>query len=270
MCFVMAEMVEMVAITSRAQIHNLNEIKRLENNHFVRLGQGETKTVKVCGGELNALALHYKKFVGSRRIGIDIRTCKEIEDHFLNIAEAMEYLHECIKDQPVGLHLILNTYEHGHAAWSLDGCKRSADANNVIMQLWHDGHATQWLLPDNPAAMETDGGSPDAKPVPGNRLDELIHLSKLMHRLSKTYQGLREQQGFQDELEQRPYDEKDALVFNLAELIKKKARPVLHVVDIATSIHEWATGDLNPEQTRFRAAYQTWKSRPVPEPKRRF
>lgn len=260
----------MVAVTSRALIHNLNEIRRLERNHFVRLGQGESKTVQACGVELNALALHYKKYVGSRRIGIEVDTCREVEDYFTNIAEAMDYLSECIQGQPVGLHLIFDTYEHGHAAWSQDGCKRSADANNVIMQLWHDGHAAQWFLPDSSAAMEPGGGSPEAKTVPGNRLDELIHMAKLMRRLSGIYQGLREQQGFQDELKQRLYDEKDALVFNLADLIKKKARPVLHVVDIATSIHEWATGDLNPEQARFQAAYRTWKNRPIPEPRRRF
>ena len=59
-----------------------------------------------------------------------------------------------------------------------------------------------------------------------------------------------------------PYDEKDALIYNLAELFKKKARPVLHVVDIAALIHEWATGDPNPQQAQFMVAYKTWKNRP--------
>ncbi len=259
----------MVAITSRRLVHNLNEIKRLERNHFVRLGQGATKTVQACGVELDALALHYKKYVGSRRVGIESRTCKEIEDHFSSIADAMEHLHACIQAQPTGMHLIYDTYEHGHAAWSLDGCKRSADANNVIMQLWHDGQAAQWFLPESPVAPAAEAPDPGAVPLPGNRLEELNHLAHLMRRLSGIYQGLQDPQATADENGRPLFDEKDALVFSLAELIKKKARPVLHAVDIATSIHEWATGDLNPEPARFQAAYQTWKNRPIPESKRR-
>jgi len=266
----MAEMADMVAVTSRRLIHNLNELKRLENNHFVRLGQSETKTVKVCGGELNALALHYKKYVGSQRVGIDSSTCKDIGDHFNTVAEAMEHLHECIQDQPTGLHLIYNTYEHGHAAWSLDGCKRSAEAKNVIMQLWHDGNAAQWFLPEVAAALTLEDQSPGAQPVPGNRLDELVHLANLLRRLSGIYHGLEDHQELPEGPRRPLFDGKDALVFNLAELIKKKARPVLHVVDIATSIHEWATGDLNPEPARFHAAYQTWKNRPYPDVRKRF
>jgi hypothetical protein len=169
----------------------------------------------------------------------------------------------------VGIHLIYDTYEHGHAAWSLDGGKRSAEANNVIMQLWHDGHAAQWLLPEAPVSGAEGAENPGARMVPGNRLDELVHLAGLMRRLSGVYQGLHDQQEPREVPGGPQLDEKDALVFNLAELIKKKARPVLHVVDIATSIHEWATGDPNPEQARFQAAYRTWKNRPLPEPRRR-
>jgi len=249
----------MVAVTSRRLIHNLNEIKRLETHHFVRLGQGVTKTVKVCGGELKALALHYKTYVGSQRVGIERETCKDIEDHFTAIAEAMEHLRACIQDQPTGIRHIYDTYQHGHAAWSLDGAQRSSEANNVIMQLWHDGHADQWFLPEPAPA---PGDDPGARSVPGNRLEELDHLGGLMRRLAATYQNL---QGRVDSPGSGPtafYDEKDALVFNLAELIRKKARPVLHTVDIATSIHEWATGDPNPQQGRFQSAYQAWKNRP--------
>jgi hypothetical protein len=252
---------DMVAITSRIVIHDLNELQRLEKNHFGRLGQSETKTVKVCGGELNALALHYKKHVGSRRVGIDRKTCKEIEDHFSNIAEAMDYLHECIQDQPTGIHHIFNTYEHGHASWSLDGYKRPADANNVIMQLWHDGHASQWFLPGPVVAVEPESGSPSVKPVPENRMDELVHLANLMRKLSTIYRGLQDHSGAQDSHQRLLYDEKDALVVNLAGLVKGKARPVLHVVDIATLIHEWATGDPIPQHARFRDAYRAWKTR---------
>jgi len=256
----------MVGITSRRLIHNLNEIKRLETHHFTRLGQGEAKTVKVCGGELNALALHYMKFVGSRRVGIDTRTCQEVEEHFRNIAEAMEHLHACLLDQPVGIQHIYNTYEHGHAAWSLDGHQRSTEANNVIMQLWHDGHAAEWFMPAL-AAAQVEGEDPGTNLVPQNRQDELVHLAGLMRRLSGIYQGL---QGIEKRDPKLTFDEKDALVFNLAELIRQKARPALHSVDIATSIHVWATGDLNPEPTRFVGAYRAWKNRPVPDGGRLF
>lgn len=259
----MVEMADMVAATSRALIHNLNEIKRLENNHFTRLGQGEAKTVAICGNELSALALHYKRHVGSRRIGLEADTCQEIERYCVRVAEAMDALHQAIRDQPVGLPLLFDTYEHGHAAWSLDGAKRSADAKNVMMQLWHDGQAAQWLLPGN-----ADDRAGD-KPAAGHRLEELVHLSDLMRKVAAIYQGLRDQQGSMNDL-RPPFDEKDALVFNLADLIKKKVRPVLHTVDIASSIHEWATGDLNPERDRFRVAYQGWKNRPLPEARRRF
>lgn len=259
----------MVAITSRRLIHNLNELKRLEKNHFVRLGLGETKTVKACGVELDALALHYRKFVGSRRVGLEDRTCREIEDHFSSIADAMENLLACIQAQPSGLHLIYDTYEHGHAAWSLDGCQRSADANNVIMQLWHDGHAAQWFLPEPPPARALAESAPDPGAIPGNRQEELVHLANLMRRLSGIYRSLQDSQTSLDGNGRLHFDEKDALVFNLAELIRKKARPGLHAVGIATSIHEWATGDLSPEPARFQAAYQAWKNRPQQEPKRR-
>ena len=259
----------MVAITSRRLIHNLNELHRLEKDYFVRLGQGPFKTVKVCGTELNTLALHYKKHVGSRRVGMEGSTCREIADHFGGIAEAMDQLVECIQDQPAGIHHIFNTYQHGHAAWSMDGCKRSADANNAIRQLWQDGHAADWFLPQLSAAGAENSDS-GTRQVPGNRLEELNHLAGLMRRLADIYQGLQSQQGSQKENGKLCYDEKDALVFNLAELIRKQARPVLHTVDIATSIHEWATGDLNPPQARFQAAYQIWKNRPQPEGRKRL
>jgi hypothetical protein len=258
----MAEMVDMVAITSRSLVHNLNEIKRLEKNYFNRLGQSEANTVKACGHELNALALHYKKYVTSRRLGIDSMTCKEIENYFDNIATAMDYLLECIKDRPMAIHDIYNSYEHGHTSWSHDGYKRSSDTNNVIMQLWHDSYATHWLLPKRSAVLNAGNGITETKQTPENRLDELALLTKLMRRLSKTYQGLKTQRGSQADEKALPYDEKDALIYNLAELFKKKARPVLHVVDIATLIHEWATGDPNPQQAQFMAAYKTWKNRP--------
>lgn len=259
----------MVSVTSRALIHNLNEIKRLEKNHFARLGQGETKTVLICGNELNALALHYKRHVGSRRIGIEADTCQDIERYCSTVAEAMEGLLEAIRDQPVGLPLLFDTYEHGHAAWSLDGAKRSADANNVMMQLWHDGQAAQWLLSSGPEAGAPAPGA-NANPVNGNRLEELVHLADLMRKVAAIYQALRDQQGSQNDYRKPLFDEKDALVFHLADLIKKKVRPVLHTVDIASSIHEWATGELNPERDRFRVAYQSWKNRPLPEARRRF
>jgi hypothetical protein len=83
-----------------------------------------------------------------------------------------------------------------------------------------------------------------------------------MRRLSKTYQELKEQQGSMDSHKNKLYDEKDALVFNLAELVKKKARPVSHVIDIATMTHEWATGDPNSQQARFLVAFKKWKDRP--------
>ena len=262
----MAETVGMVGVTSRRLIHNLNEIKRLETHHFTRLGLGEAKTVQVCGGELNALALHYMKFVGSRRVGIDTRTCREIEEHFTAVAEAMEHLHACLANPPKGIQHIYNTYEHGHAAWSLDGHQRSTEANNVIMQLWHDGHAADWFLPALAAASPEDGEL-DTSLVPQNRQDELVHLAGMMRRLSGIYQGL---QGLERGDPKLSFDEKDALVFNLAELIRQKARPALHSVDIATSIHVWATGDLNPEPARFVGAYRTWKNRPLQEAGRRF
>jgi len=91
-----------------------------------------------------------------------------------------------------------------------------------------------------------------------------------MRKVAAIYQGLRDQQGPPNDVRKAPFDEKDALVFNLADLIKKKVRPVLHTVDIASSIHEWATGELNPERDRFRTAYQGWKNRPVSEARRRF
>ncbi len=258
----MAGMVDMVAITSRSVIHNLNEIKRLEKNYFDRLGQSEAKTIKVCGPELNALALHYKRYVASRRLGMDEMTCVEIENYFNNIATAMDNLLGCIKDKPMAIHHIYNSYEHGHTSWSLNGCKRSSDMNNVIMQLWHDGNASHWFLPKKHAALGDESGNTSVKPIAENRQDELIHLIKLMRRLSKIYQGLKNKRGSQGVDGILPFDEKDALVFNLAELVKKKARPVLHVIDIATSIHEWATGDPNPQHVRFLAAYKTWKDRP--------
>ena len=214
----------------------------------------------ICGHELNALALHYKRHVGSRRIGVEMDTCQEIERYCTSVAAAMDALHEAIRDQPVGLPLLFDTYEHGHTAWSMDGCKRSADANNVMMQLWHDSQAAQWLLPGN-AGDKTGAGS---------RLEELVHMPDLMRKVAAIYQGLRDQQDSQNHVKKPPFDEKDALVFNLADLIKKKVRPVLHTVDIASSIHEWATGELNPKRDRFRAAYQGWKNRPLPEARRRF
>ncbi len=259
----------MVALTSRSLIHNLNEIRRLEKNHFHRLGQGETKTVKACGSELESLALHYKTYVGSQRVGIDGGTSKTLEAYFSQVAEAMEHLEACLRHHPAGIHLIYDTYEHGHAAWSLDGGRRSADMNNVIMQLWHEGHAAQWFLPTGPDPSEGEAADPSAWPAQGSRAEELIQMSALMRRLAKVYAGLQAHRGFLNGSDQPGYDEKDALVFNLAELIKKKARPVLHTVEISTSIHEWATGDLNPPQARFLAAYQTWKNRPLPEAMKR-
>jgi hypothetical protein len=253
----------MVALTSRRLIHNLNEIRLLESDYFVRLGKGPFKTAKVCGSELNALALHYKKHVGSRRLGMGSGTCREIADHFNRVAEAMDHLFECIQVQPPGIQTIFKTYEHGHAAWSLDGCKRSSDAKNIVMQLWHDGHASDWFLPEPPPA-EAEGTILGVRPIPLNRLDELNHLAGLMRQLSDIYLGLQDQQRNQPVSRIPFYDEKDALVFNLAELIRKQARPGLHTVEIATSIHAWATGDLNPPQARFQAAYQNWKERPRP------
>jgi hypothetical protein len=255
----------MVAVSSRRLIHNLNEISRLENDHFVRLGQGETKTVHACGGELKSLALHYKHHVGSRRVGIERESCREMEDHFQSVAEAMEQLHARILDQPPGLRNLYRTYEQGHAAWSTEGPRRSSDANHAIMQLWHDGHASEWFLAD-PSDLVVALEASDGRPVPGNRLEELVHLAGLMRRLASIYQALH--QGARGGPEP-PFDEKDALVSNLAELIRRNARPVLHTVGIATSIHAWATGDVNPQQARFMAAYQAWKIRPRPESRRR-
>jgi hypothetical protein len=252
----------MVAVSSRRLIHNLNEIRRLETDHFVRLDRGEAKTVHACGGELKALALHYKHHVGSRRLGIERRTCQDMEEHFRSVAEAMESLHACILDQPPGLRNLFRTYEQGHASWTVEGPHRSSDANHEIMQLWHDGHASEWFLAEPAGSSEPV----DDRPIPGNRLEELAHLAGLMRHLASIYQGLQEGQGGSQE---PPFDEKDALVANLAELIKKKARPVLHTVGIAASIHEWATGEVNPQQVRFMAAYQAWKIRPRPEPRRR-
>ncbi len=262
MCVVMAEMIHMPAITSRSLIHNLNDIKRLEKDYFDRLGQSQTKTIKVCGHELNSLALHYKKFVASRRVGIDEMTCKEIENYFNNIATAMNNLLECIQDQPMEIYHIYNSYEHGHTSWSLSGSKRSSDINNIIMQLWHDGNASSWFLPQKHAALDIGNESASARSVHGNRIDELVHLANLMRRLSNIYQRLKNKHHSLEGNKIILYDEKDALIINLAELLKKKARPVLHVVDIATSIHEWATGDPNPQQALFTAAYKKWKNRP--------
>ena len=255
-------MVDMVAVTSRSLIHNLNEIKRLEKNYFDRLGKNETKTIKVCGPELNALALYYKNYVASRRLGIDEMTCREIENYFNNIATAMNNLLECINDRPMEIHHIYNSYEHGHTSWSLDGCRRSSDINNVIMQLWHDGNAPYWFLPEKHPALGTGDGSVNARAIPENRLDELVNLVKLMRRLSQIYQGLKNRHSSHIGDKNIPFDEKDALVFNVAELVKKKARPVLHAIDISTLIHEWATGEPNPQQARFVAAYMKWKNRP--------
>lgn len=262
MCFVMAGMVDMVAITSRSLVHNSNEVRRLEKTYADRLDQGELRTVRACGSELNTLALHYKKYTASRRVGIESMTCREIENHFNNIAAAMEHLFECIDDQPAAIHSIFHSYEHGHTSWSLDGCKRSSDVNNVIMQLWHDGNASHWFLPKPQATPRVGSDEAESRSVPENRPEELLHLAKLMRRLAKTYQKLKTQRGYQDLDGDGIFDEKDALVFNLAELLKRKARPVLHVVGIAALIHEWATGDPSPQHLRFMAAYKTWKNRP--------
>jgi hypothetical protein len=261
LCFVRAEMADMVESSPRRAVHNSNEIKRLEKNYFDRLGHSETKTIKICGHELNALALYYKNYVSSRRLGIEAMTCGEIENYFDDIAAAMDNLLSCIRDPPMAIHHIYNSYEHGHASWSMDGCKRSSDVNNVIMQLWHDGNAACWFLPKKSITGGEENGSNNIGSIPEHRLDELIHLARLMRRLSKIYQELKNQRGSLDGDKNAPYDEKDALVFNLAELFKKKARPVLHVIDIATLIHEWATGDPNPQQARFKASYKMWKNR---------
>ncbi|MBI1753582.1 MAG: hypothetical protein HY014_15905 [Acidobacteria bacterium] len=247
----------MVAFPSRRLIHNLNEIKRLETRHFVRLGQGEAKTATVCGGELKALALHYKTYLGSRRLGLDAKAYRDIEAYFGCVAQAMDQLRACLQDQPRSLKRLLDTYEHGHSAWTRDGSRRAVDANNTIMQLWQDSHAAGWF-----AAPSSGEGEPGA--APENRQEELMRLASLMRHLSGIYHGLQEQPQAQREEPRPAFDEKDALVFNLAELIKKKARPVLHTVGIAASIHEWATGDQHSQQARFQAAYQTWKSRPDP------
>ncbi|WLT30979.1 hypothetical protein [Geothrix sp. PMB-07] len=252
----------MVAIPSRRLIHNLNEIQRLETRHFVRLGQGEAKTATVCGGELKALALHYKTYLGSRRLGLDARAYQDIEAYFGRVAQAMDQLLDCLQDQPRGLRLVLDTYEHGHSAWTLDGSRRTVDANNAIRQLWQDGHAAEWFL--TPSSCEGEPVAGVSGRGPENRQEELRHLTNLMHRLSGIYRGLQEQPQARRDEARPPFDEKDALVFNLAELIKKKARPVLHTVGIATLIHEWATGDQHPQQARFQAAYQSWKNRPDP------
>ncbi|MDP1830941.1 MAG: hypothetical protein Q8K67_02695 [Geothrix sp.] len=206
----MAETVGMVAITSRSLIHNLNEIKRLEKNHFGRLGQSETKTVKACSHELKALALYYKKYVASRRLGIDILMCEEIENYFNNIATAMDHLRECINDQPMAIHTIYDTYEHGHTSWSLDGGKRSSDINNVIMQLWHDGNAADWFLSKNATPMDINDDSLSSKQIAKTRQDELITLAQLMHKLSFIYQGLKEQYIFQSRDMNRYYPDLSA------------------------------------------------------------
>jgi hypothetical protein len=185
----------MAAITSRSVIHNLNELERLEKRYFVRLEPSATKTVKACGHELRSLALYYKKYVVSRRVGIDTMTCEEIEHYFNNIASAMDHLLGCIRNPPLAIHHIYHSYEHGHAAWSLDGGKRSSDVNNLIMQSWHDGHVGSWFLTKNAAKAGTDNDNADAKAMPENRLCELDHLAQLMRRLSKTYQELKRTAG---------------------------------------------------------------------------
>lgn len=259
----------MVATPSRRLIHNLNEITRLETRHFVRLGQGEAKTATACGGELKALALHYKTYLGSRRLGPGARAYREIEAYFGRVAQAMDQLRACLQEQPRSLKLLLDTYEHGHSAWARDGSRRAEDANNAIMQLWQDSHAARWFAAPSPGE-DGPGAAPD------NRQEELMQLAGLMRRLSGIYRGLQEQPQAQREASgearreasgeapRQAFDEKDALVFNLAELIKKKARPVLHTVGIAASIHEWATGEQHSQQARFQAAFQAWKNRPDP------
>ncbi len=248
---------------SRRLIHNLNELRQLQADYFVRLGQGEARTVQACGGELEVLALHYKRYVGTWRLGMDAATCRDIEQHFSRVAGAMEQLHRCLQEQPEGIHHIYQSYQNGHAAWSLDGEKRASDANHLIAQLWRDGHAAEWFLPHPPA------GAGEAGAGPSNRPEELLHLAGLLRRLAGIYQALQGPGPVREAPEAPRFDEKDALVSNLADLIRKKARPVLHTVGIATSIHAWATGDLNPSPTRFQTAYQTWKNRPRPEPRRR-
>lgn len=243
--------------TSRRLIHNLNELRRLQVDYFVRLGQGESRTVLACGSELEALALHYRQYVGNWRLGMDPATCGRVAQHFSEVADAMEQLQRCLREQPEGIQHIYQTYQNGHAAWSQDGVKRALDANHLIAQLWRDGHAADWFLPVAAGAEQ-----------PGSRREELVHLAGLMRRLAGIYQSL---QGLRDDPEapEAPrFDEKDALVMNLANLIRKKARPALHTVHIATSIHAWATGDLSPSPARFQAAYQSWKNRPRSDPQR--
>jgi hypothetical protein len=253
-----------MAALSRRLVHNLNELRRLQNDHFVRLGQGEARTVQVCGTELDLLALHYRRYVGSWRVGPEAGTCQEVVRHFSRIAEAMEHLQGCLKEAPDWMRQVYQTYQDGHAAWSLEGDRRTSDANHLIAQLWREGHAAAWFLPDRAGAeVETQTLRGEAR----NRAEELERLAGLMRRLAGIYQALQGPSTQEEGGGRGGFDEKDALVANLADLIRKKARPVLHTVDIATAIHAWATGDVNPSPGRFQAAYQTWKNRP--EPKRR-
>lgn len=241
----------MVGPTSRRLIHSLNELKRLERHHFAGLAAGEAKTAQTCGPELRDLALHYRTFVSARRLGPEARTCGEIAAHFRAVAEAMAHLHGCLSQPPPGLRTLLDTYQHGHAAWTLDGSRRAGDVDHAVMQLWRDGQAAAWFLPEPPAP-GLAGSAP-------NRQDELATLGALMAQLAEVYQRL---ETLAPRGRETPGEAKEALVFSLADLIRRKARPVLHTVGIATRIHQWATGDPNPAPDPFQAAYRTWKQRP--------
>lgn len=244
----------MVGPTSRRLIHRLNELKRLERNHFARLVDAEAKTAQRCGSELRDLALHYRAFVSARRLGLEARTCGELAAHFRSVAEAMAHLQGCLSHPPPGLTHILETYEHGHAAWTLDGHRRASDVDHAIMQLWRDGQAAAWFLPAAGADSPTDRA-----PNPPIRQAELETLGHLMGQLAEVYQRLESLAPLGRET---PGEAKQALVFSLADLIRRKARPALHTVGIATSIHQWATGDPSPEPGPFLSAYQSWKQRP--------
>lgn len=254
-----------MAALSRRLMHNLNELRRLQSDYFTRLGRVEVTTVQACGTELDALALYYKGYVGAHRVGPDPATCRELEQHFSQVAEAMEHLRHCLRNQPAGIQAIYQSYQAGHTPWSLDGAQRASDVNHLIAQLWREGRAAAWFLPPEPA----EAATPEAEAPADDRLGELRVLAGLMRRLAGIYDGLAGPEPFGGDPQAPRFDERDALVSNLADLIRKKARPGLHAVGIATSIHAWATGDLNPSPARFQDAYQGWKARHRPEPRRR-
>jgi hypothetical protein len=206
--------------------------------------------------------MYYRNYITSSRVGLDAKTCREIERYFANIATAMDELLSAIIDPPLAAQVIFKGYEHAHASWSMDWGKPSQSTNDVMMQLWHHGNAGSWFLSEENTPWDPGDGSQPARKAVEYRVDELVHLAKLMRRLSQTYQGMTDQQASQTSLKIPAFDEKDALVFNLADLVKKKGRSVQHVVGIATAIHEWATGDPTLQLAQFKVAFRKWKNRP--------